>query len=757
MWCRFTQGEEMRITKIRVQNFRLLKDITVDLQDNISVIIGKNNCGKTSLLLVMDKLLGSGSTKAAFAFDDFNVDFKEQIKSLVEGKKELADPPPFLGISLKIFVEYDDADDLSNIGNKVIMDLDPDNNQLVLAFEYQISPEMLGALKKDFNVYCDKKGKNKKDFDAFLRQDHGKYFRLRKKSVQYDREAGKENDLIFTDLVKEGISIDNIINFKWISARRNVSNKDSDKALSTMSARIYKHLEANNKTPEIIEDFKDALSTTDGQLDKIYSGIFKDIIEDVKKFGGIKKGDSDIHIISTLQHRDLLEANTTVMYGTNDQGHALPENYNGLGYMNLISIIFEINILLHEFQKTQTEKPADINLLFIEEPEAHTHPQMQAVFIKNIKALLGKAIKGQGDISRPLQTILTTHSAHIVSESDFEDIKYFKRDASGVTSKNLKDLKDAYKGEDHDDHYRFLKQYLTLHRAQLFFADKAILIEGDTERILLPAMMKKLDQKDQIREFETGSEASTPLLSQNISVIEVGAYSHIFSKFIEFIGMKSLIITDLDATKLEPKLNNTGEAEKKDNGEDKTHITSCRVSDGVNTANAALKYFFGGNSALSYFINLSAEEKRLQKNNAGAWEPHPDGYVMCCYQIAEDDANGVKYHAKSFEDAFFHVNREFIRSIVADNKGKAVSDSPFQSLTYKYLKCFLADGDAYELAMKGVKSKPSFAIEILLNSIVSEKKVKCEKSGDEKTFVVGNDNWQTPAYIEEGLTWIKQS
>jgi hypothetical protein len=109
--------------------------------------------------------------------------------------------------------------------------------------------------------------------------------------------------------------------------------------------------------------------------------------------------------------------------------------------------------------------------------------------------------------------------------------------------------------------------------------------------------------------------------------------------------MKSLIITDLDATKLEPKLNNTGEAEKKDNGEDKTHITSCRVSDGVNTANAALKYFFGGNSALSYFINLSAEEKRLQKNNAGAWEPHPDGYVMCCYQIAEDDANGVKYHA----------------------------------------------------------------------------------------------------------------
>jgi putative ATP-dependent endonuclease of OLD family len=59
--------------------------------------------------------------------------------------------------------------------------------------------------------------------------------------------------------------------------------------------------------------------------------------------------------------------------------------------------------------------------------------------------------------------------------------------------------------------YKFLKQYLTLHRAELFFADKAIFVEGDTERILLPAMMKKIDQE----------KPDNPLLSQNISIIEV--------------------------------------------------------------------------------------------------------------------------------------------------------------------------------------------------------------------------------------------
>ena len=54
--------------------------------------------------------------------------------------------------------------------------------------------------------------------------------------------------------------------------------------------------------------------------------------------------------------------------------------------MNLFSIIFELHIIFKKFKKTyqkrHSEEPADINLLFIEEPEAHTHPQMQYVFIK---------------------------------------------------------------------------------------------------------------------------------------------------------------------------------------------------------------------------------------------------------------------------------------------------------------------------------------------------------------------------------------
>ena len=234
----------------------------------------------------------------------------------------------------------------------------------------------------------------------------------------------------------------------------------------------------------------------------------------------------------------MLKDHTTVVY--EDEGKELPENHNGLGVMNLISIIFDIERIRREFARVSERKPADINLLFIEEPEAHTHPQMQYVFIKNIKDLLNQGIESRNGLRRTLQTIITTHSSHIVAECEFEDLKYLKREhESGVIAKNMTDLEEEYSG--HDEWFKFLKQYITLDRSELFFADKAIFIEGDTERILMPTMMKMVDEATPLEERECR------LTSQNISIVMVGNYSHIFTKFFNFIGFQKIcVITDLD-------------------------------------------------------------------------------------------------------------------------------------------------------------------------------------------------------------------
>ena len=532
----------------------------------------------------------------------------------------------------------------------------------------------------------------------FLADNFSNYFHFQRKSIEINKDTQITNENNYIDLDKELISTKDIINFKYISARRDVANKDIDKTLSTQTSKIYEKTETKQRQNEAVEVFKDKLSETDDQLSRIYVDLFHDIIAKVGDFGGIKPNESEIEIISNLQHRELLKGNTTVVY-KHDDHNKLPEHYNGLGYMNLIYMIFEIEILIQEFKREKERKPADINLLFIEEPEAHTHPQMQYVFIKNIKKLLREGIKREDGECRKLQYIITTHSSHIVADSDFDDVKYLKKNGcNSVDAKNLKDLKKDY--DERSKEYHFLTQYLTISRAEIFFAEKVVLIEGDTERILIPTMMKKIDIEEAEKYKHIGEkDPYLPLLSQNISIIEVGAYSHIFDKFIDFLGIKSLIITDLDA------INADGE--------------KCRVSDGISYSNSAISHYFGGKT-INELKNCILTDKIFSKVD-NTWTAQENGKLCITYQTTESG-----YNARSFEDAFIHINREFIKS----NKDK------FKGLKNKEL--FETDNDAYDLAAKCIKKKTYFAMDIIFHT--------------NETF----NNWEIPSYIKEGLLWLKK-
>lgn len=419
----------MKIIKIEVENFRLLKSFSMDLEEELSLVIGKNNTGKTSILSVLDKFLNE---KSKFSYDDLNIDFKNELEELIKSADISEEFPP-RGIKLKLYIEYNEKDDLSNV-SRVLMDLDPDNNKIVLGFEYTLNYTDFLKLKADYTNFeanekakvVAKKKKQPSELKDFLKRELDNYFHTHKMSFEYDLTTNEVNEDNYIDLDSEGIGIKDIIGFKYISARRDVTNKEKENTLSRQTSSLYKKKEDNSDKTQATEDFIDQLSETDSTLSQIYKDLFSDVIKKVQDFGGIKLNDTDIEIISTLQHRELLEGNTTVVYTHDNQ--KLPEHYNGLGYMNLISMIFEIEILVQDFKRDKDKKPADINLLAIEEPEAHTHPQMQYVFIKNIKKLLAEGIKRDDGINRPLQYIITTHSSHIVADSDFDDIK--------VTSKN---------------------------------------------------------------------------------------------------------------------------------------------------------------------------------------------------------------------------------------------------------------------------------------------------------------------------------
>ncbi len=701
----------MKITKIEAKNYRLLEDFSIDIEEELSLVIGKNNCGKTSLLSILDKFLNS----TGITFNDFNLDFIENLKRIIKAEEETINDP--MGISLAIFIKYDEEDDLSNV-SELLMDLDPTKNIIKLLFEYNISPNQIMKLKSDYNDFeISEAGKEApKNIEYYLKNNYSSYFKQSTKSVDFN------DSKIFIDIERSQIALKKVINYKFIKANRDVSNKEPNKTLSSLSAKIYEKMDMDKELESISNEFIDTLSRTDDTLDGVYDSLFKKTLDKVKKFGGIKPNESNIKITSTLQHKELLAGNTTVLYmhGQNE----LPEHYNGLGYMNLISMILEIEILINEFKRNKSERIADINLLFIEEPEAHTHPQMQYIFINNIKKLLNEGIKKEGEGVKKIQYIISTHSSHIVSESDFDDIKYLKRNENSVVSKNLKDLEKEYDRDGKKQNYEFLKQYLTLHRAELFFVDKAIFIEGDTERILLPAIMKKLDFK--ITENQ--------LLSQNISIVEVGNYSHIFENFIDFIGVKSLIITDIDSAMNTKKLKELKVVNSKQKQKVRVKDENASI-----TTNASLKYFYSTDS-LGFFKSKTINELTLRKKNQKGlvgveaekkWEVDPDGNLACVYQLEEKNSGGSSYHASSFEDSFFHLNRDFI----INNKKNFVSLKNIKLFEEKDQGKYTID--AYDLADRCVEKKPAFAIEVLLNS--------------NEDF----SNWLIPEYIERGLLWLK--
>ena len=614
----------MKLKKIEVKNYRILKDFKLDFKDETTLIIGKNNTGKTSVLAIMDKLLNQG--KKNFKWDDFNIEFQNKIYEKITTKdfqvlKENREINEY-GIRLTLFIEYTKEDFYGNIQD-FMMDLDEDNNYIIVEFNYNCKEDNLRELSIEFN----KKNKgDKNNFTKFMRKNSEKYFNLEMYALKYNKSTNSylENEILEISNLNQ---IKRVISFNGIKANREVSNKENENSLSKLSEKYFDI--SKTKNDKEFDDLIQAIENTDEKLNNLYNGksknqvgIFSGITGKIKEFSG-NSNEINIYINSQIQEKELFKSSSRLFFDYNRI--KLPENHNGLGYLNLIGMIFEIENIVNDF----INNVSDINILYIEEPEAHTHPQLQYIFIRNIKKLIGS----YRESGIKLQTLITTHSSHIVSECNFNDIRYFVKNNEGVESKNIEILKENYK--DDEQAYKFLKQYLTLNNAELFFSEKVIFVEGTTERILLPYMMKKIDLEDKTKKF-------LPLLSQNISIIEIGNYAQIFKKFIEFLNIKVLIITDIDAAKEMITKDNKRETEK------------CNPVEATKSTNFSIKNYLGEtlksknkNNEFKKIATLSKKEKIVKCGSSK---------IMIAYQVKEEG-----YQASSFEDAFISINYDFIK------------------------------------------------------------------------------------------------
>ena len=177
---------------------------------------------------------------------------------------------------------------------------------------------------------------------------------------------------------------------------------------------------------------------------------------------------------------------------------------SGLGYANLLFIATVILELEHA-------QDAELTLFLVEEPEAHLHPQLQAVLLDYLREQAEASAAG-GDEHGPMgriQIVATTHSPNLASSVGIENVVVLRTRHVTETVASTSAEVDEEAGEPQSvvrrqtralplarldldtDGFRKINQYLDATRASVLFARRIILVEGVAEAVLLPVLARK--------------------------------------------------------------------------------------------------------------------------------------------------------------------------------------------------------------------------------------------------------------------------
>ncbi len=656
----------MKLIKARVKNFRLLHDVCITLDGAVTSIVGKNNSGKTSLSSIFKIFLYESGK--SFSFEDFSLasycDFiriyKLYQEITAENKEEKISEIQKCIPKIQLFltVKYGEKDNWANI--KPLFTNLEESDELVILCEY--APDSTETFLKNLHESMSGLTYSKDELLNKIKTHYQSHYEI---NIRPYSETEQTENISRADVNK-------LIQAKFIDAERVLT--DSSK-LSKIFQDQFKTETVNDgkKSEELLEVLESASGTIDEKL-KLF---FAPFVTHFNTFGFPGLGREKVELRSQLGTEVLFRENIKLFYNHGEA--SLPEKYNGLGYSNLICMIAEIIGFYSEIK----DKKNNLNIIFIEEPEAHMHPQMQGVFINNIIAFL-KSVKLDA------QVIITTHSSHILSASRFESIRYFTPVHSASTAV-VKDLMDFNKKLTEQETREFLQQYLTLGKCDLFFADKAILFEGTVERILLPIFIEKIEKET------PGCELS----EQYIASIEVGgAYMSKFKELLEFLDIRTLIITDIDS------VNSDSVKVKVERGKD------------LLTSNIALKDWIPGKEKIDDLLCITVSKK------------NGNGKICVAYQNnVSTDATSL-ICGRSFEEAFIIDNAEYI----FNNKEKLLSIK-YHLIGYR---------DSAEIKAKSYE----------IQDFIDRNKRKTEFAFD--LLSVSKEGWSVPVYIKEGLIWLSQ-
>ncbi|NOZ08880.1 MAG: AAA family ATPase [FCB group bacterium] len=721
----------MKIAFTDIQNFRKLKNCRIVLSEQKTIFVGANNSGKTSAMDALIIFLKYNHRE--FSVRDFTLSNWKDINQIASdwvdaenGNEPDLSPDIWRPLmpSLDVWLEVKDKEvhyvshiipTLDWAGGKlgIRLVLEPNNTEeLYKAFKaaHGSAKETCGAADSSLKLWP-------KSMRDFLEKELHKYFTINAYILDPSKAAKHEPQPLTNraehldgDPFKGLFKIDIINAQRGFSDPKSADGPSSDQRLSAQLIGYFeKHLNPSELPDASDLDALQAIETARDEFNKKLRESFRSSIGELENLNYPGFSDPEIVIACEVDPLQGLTHDAAVQFnvrrdgaGSSDISLCLPEKYNGLGYQNLISMVFNLIRFRDEWMRVgkAAKRISDddtfiepLHIVLIEEPEAHLHAQVQQVFIKKAYDVLRNHPDLDDKNYLSTQLIISTHSSHIAHEIDFVSLRYFKRvpanDVNDVPGAVVVNLSTVFGSN--NDTTKFATRYLKTTHCDLFFADAAILVEGPAERMLVP---------DFISNHHRGLDRCY------ISLLEIGgSHAHRLRPLIERLGLMTLVITDLDSIK-----------------KDSTEKVLPKKGEGYRSGNDTIKSWVPEKANLDEVLNIDNQGKVKEEIVRVAYQ---------CEMTLIFDGEAVTAIPYTFEDAVVLSNVEFF-------KGKTDSKGLIKKMAEAVnLPTIQEASEAMFDVLGKTGKKAEMALELL--------------------YMTEPGDLNPPQYIAEGLQWLEKN